>query len=125
MLEAITAPVPTTTPSSSTQVIVVFPIGLIVLLIPMVILLVGVILSVISNPAFRKPIGAVLSVVGVLEVVPFFINLVKDISRIIPFVPLLILFIEGCVTLLCGVVIFYLPKQTPPRNSRTLFYKSF
>jgi predicted membrane channel-forming protein YqfA (hemolysin III family) len=91
----------------------------------MVILLVGVILSVISNPAFRKPIGAVLSVVGVLEVVPFFINLVKDISRIIPFVPLLILFIVGCVTLICGVVIFYLSKQTPPRNIRTLFYKSF
>jgi predicted membrane channel-forming protein YqfA (hemolysin III family) len=123
MLETITAPVPTS--SSSTQVIVVPAIGFIVLLIPMVILLVGVILSVISNPAFRKPIGAVLSVVGVLEVVPFFINLVKDISRIIPFVPLLILFIVGCVTLICGVVIFYLSKQTPPRNIRTLFYKSF
>ncbi|MCX6644710.1 MAG: hypothetical protein NT043_05850 [Candidatus Bathyarchaeota archaeon] len=109
MLEAITAPVPTTTSSSSTQVIVVFPIGLIVLAIPMVILLIGVILSV-SNPAFRKHIRVVLSVVGVLEVIPFFINLVKDISRIIPFVPLLILFIEGCVTLLCGVAIFYLPK---------------
>jgi hypothetical protein len=58
--------------------------------------LVGILLSV-KYSAYRKTIGAILLVSGIAE--------------IIPFIPLLIIFIEGCMTLIGGLVILFFAKH--------------
>ena len=79
--------------------------------IPLVILLVGILLSV-KFSAYRKPIGAGLITVGILEILPFvlFYLGLNDVSYLMPSTPLSIIFIEGCITLVCGIVIVFLSK---------------
>jgi hypothetical protein len=85
--------------------------------IPIVILLVGILLSV-KYFAYRKPIGVGLITIGILEILPFFIFylVLNDLSHGIPFTPLSIIFIEGCITLVVGVVILFFTK---PKNKET------
>ncbi|MHC3129082.1 MAG: hypothetical protein IBV52_03295 [Candidatus Bathyarchaeota archaeon] len=98
----------------SSREVYFFPLGIAFLAIPLVVFIVGVVFSV-TNVALRKPVGATLIVLGVLELLPFLLLLLglNDISYVIPFMVLAILFVEGCVTLLGGVFIFTLGKQSP------------
>ena len=74
--------------------------------------LVGILLSV-KYSAYRKTIGAILLVSGIAEIIPFilFILGLNDIVLFIPFIPLLIIFIEGCMTLISGLVILFFAKH--------------
>jgi hypothetical protein len=72
--------------------------------IPIIILLVGVLLSV-KYSTYRKSIGAGLVTIGIIEMLPFLL---------FSYTPLFIIFIEGCITLVCGVMIFYLNKPKKP-----------
>ena len=73
--------------------------------IPLVILLVGILLSV-KYSTYRKSIGAGLVTIGIIEMLPFVFYLgLKEVIT-----PLFIFFIEGCITLVCGIAIFYLKQ---------------
>jgi len=76
-----------------------------------VLFLVGAIYSV-KYVSFRKTIGASLIAIGIIEILPFllFICGLNDIGLLIPFIPLIIIFLEGCVTSSGGLVIFFLAK---------------
>ena len=98
----------------SSREVYVFPLGIAFLAIPLVVFIVGVVFSV-TNVALRKPVGATLIVLGVLEVLPFFLLLLglNDITYFMPFILLAIIFVEGCITLLGGVFIVNLGKPSP------------
>jgi hypothetical protein len=91
----------------------IFPFGLFLPLLLFIIFVIGLALAM-AYRAYRKPIGAGLSVMGILEILPFVLLSLglNDVMHLIPFVFLLIVFVEGCVTLVGGVVIFYLPKAS-------------
>lgn len=74
--------------------------------IPLVILLVGILLSV-KYSTYRKSIGAGLVMAGIVEMLPFLLFYLVF-NEVIT--PLFIIFIEGCISLVCGIVIFYLSK---------------
>ena len=97
--------------SSSRTVSLIFPWGSFLLAVLAVIFLAGVILTA-RDVAFRKPIGASLSAIGIIEILPFLLlNLgFNDISLLIPLTPLMIIFAEGCITLVGGVFVLNLPK---------------
>jgi hypothetical protein len=100
--------------AASSREVYVFPLGIAFLAIPLVVFILGVVFSVVYS-ALRKPIGATLIALGILEILPFFLLLLglNDILYLIPFIVLAIIFVEGCVTLLGGVFIFNLTKQSP------------
>jgi hypothetical protein len=95
---------------AGTSIQVVAPIGLFLLVIPLVAILLGVILSFVI-PAKRKLFGEVLVIIGIFEALPFLINIVRDISDLIPYVFIIILLIYGCVSILCGMITFYFAKR--------------
>ena len=98
--------------------IIVFPLGLSLLAMLLVLFVIGVIFA-LKYTVFRKPIGAVLITLGILEILPFFLLLLglNDITYFIPFLPLAIIFVEGCITLLGGVFMFNLRKtSSDPSN---------
>jgi hypothetical protein len=99
----------TTTVGSSIQVVA--PIGLFLLTLPVVAILVAVILFV-KYPVRRKAIGIFLGVIGFLEIMPFIVNLIRDISSLIPFIFIEILLIYGFTSILCGVAMFFFAKPT-------------
>lgn len=104
--------------TSQSETILIFPIGLFLLVMLFAIFLAGVILSVMYA-AFRKPIGAGLTTIGILEIVPFllFISGLNDITLLMPFIPLTIIFLEGCVTTVGGVAIFFFAKPKKPQTN--------
>lgn len=96
---------------STTTIISIFPNGLFILTMLFLIFLVGILLSV-KFSAHRKAIGVGLITIGIIEILPlvlFYLGL-NDVSYLIPFTPLSIIFMEGCITLVCGIVILYLSK---------------
>ncbi len=91
-----------------------FPLGLYLLILPLC--FIACVVLAWKRTAWRRPIGAVLITVGILEVIPFFLVLggSSDIRFLVPFVPLVIIFFEGCVTLVSGVAIFFASKRCAP-----------
>lgn len=78
---------------------------------PIIMLFAGLILASI-NINYEKPIGVILSVAGILEMLPMIINLGFDLTSFTPLPQLLLLSIIGVTSLIAGVTVYYLlPKQ--------------
>ncbi|MCW4015740.1 MAG: hypothetical protein NWF06_05165 [Candidatus Bathyarchaeota archaeon] len=88
-----------------------FPFDLPIIAVPLLFLVLGVFFSVMYI-ALRKTIGATLVSFGVLELLPFLLLLagLNDVTYLISFLPLVIVFVEGCITLFVGVFLLHLGK---------------
>jgi hypothetical protein len=91
----------------------IFPLGLFLPALLIAVFVVGLVLAMVYR-VYRKPIGAGLSVIGILEILPFVLLSLglNDVMHFLPFMFLQIVFLLGCITLVGGVVIFYLPKSS-------------
>jgi hypothetical protein len=80
-------------------------------ILPLVILLIATELSV-KYPSQRKSIGTATSVIGVLEVLGFFMLsiTIEEVIYRIPFSPRIIMVMQGTITLIGGLVILFYAK---------------
>jgi predicted membrane protein len=91
---------------------------LITAILPLIILLMATELS-LKYPLKRKNIGTVLAIIGILEVLGFFMLsfTFEGVTYRIPFSPRLIMVMQGSITLTGGLVILYYAK--PQRINNT------
>lgn len=90
---------------------------LITAILPLIILLMATDLS-LKYPLKRKNIGTVLAIIGVLEVIGFFMLsfTFEGVTYRIPFSPRLIMVMQGSITLTGGLVILYYAKPQRINN---------
>jgi hypothetical protein len=96
---------------------VIFPLGLFIPVLLLVVFAVSLALARVYT-GYRQSIGAGLAVTGVLEILPFILFSLglNDVIHVIPLAFVAIIFIVGCITLIGGVVIFFLPKPPLKEN---------
>ena len=84
---------------------------LITSILPLVIFFVATELS-LKYPSKRKTIGTVLAIIGVLEILGFFMLsfTIEGVTYRIPFSPRIIMLMQGSITLTGGLVILYYTK---------------
>lgn len=72
----------------------------------------------LKYPLKRKSIGTVLAVIGVLEMLGFFMLsfTIDGVAYRIPFSPRIIMVMQGSITLTGGLVILYYSKPKIPRD---------
>ena len=85
---------------------------LITSILPLVILLIATELS-LKFPSQRKSIGTTTSVIGVLEILGFFMLsiTIEEVIYIVPFSPRIIMLMQGTLTLVGGLVILFYARS--------------
>jgi hypothetical protein len=81
-------------------------------ILPLVILFVAVAIS-LKLPSHRKSIGTSVAVIGILEMLGFFMLslTIEEVIYRIPFSPRIIMLMQGSITLIGGLVILFYAKS--------------
>lgn len=84
---------------------------LITSILPLAILLIATELS-LKYPSKRKSIGTVVAIIGILEIMGFFMLslTIEGVTYRIPFSPRIIMVMQGSITLIGGLVMLYYAK---------------
>lgn len=87
------------------------------IIIAFVLLLAGIAVAA-THPRWRKPTGLAMVALGILEMIPFLLDLfgLGPKGMVVPPQGYAIVLVEGCVTLAIGVVFIFLGSRKPKRQ---------